>query len=129
MKKFYIGYTILYLILFGVEYYNYLMFDSNLFGLIYVILNLTILLFMIFTSLNYKTKNVRLRISKNFFLLFIMLFNLLILPKLSYIDESYDFIESIRTYVYMYKGLLVILILAITYFEFKVKIRDKKVIR
>ena len=125
MKKFYIGYTILYIVMFAFEFYSYLKFDSNLFGLIYVILNLAILLFIIFTSLNYRPKNVRLRISKNFFLLFIILFNLLILPKLSYIDESYEFIESIRMYVYMYKGAFVISLLAITYFEFKVRIRVK----
>lgn len=129
MKKFYIGYTILYMMIFGFEFYSYLKFDSNLFGLIYIILNLTILLFIIFTSLNYKPKNVRLRISKNFFLLFIILFNLLILPKLTYIDESYKFIESIRMFIYMYKGLLVILLLTITYIEFKLRIRKKNIVK
>lgn len=121
MKKVYITYTILYLLYFLFEFYNYFIFNSNVFGMIHLILNLIILFLLVFSSKNYKSKNVRFRVSKNFFLIFIMLFSILILPNLNYIDDSYLYIDSMRKYIYFAQGLFVLLILGLSSLELKIR--------
>lgn len=113
------GYTILYFVTFIIEFYKYLSFNSNTFGMIYMILNLIVLLISILTSINYSNKNIKLRVSKNFLLMFIILFGILILPKLTYIDESYKFIKYMNFYIYYIKGFFVILLLTLSSLELK----------
>lgn len=125
MKKMYLFYTLLYLMSFIIEFICYLTFNSVLFGLIYLIINASILFLLIFTTINYSKKNISLRISKNIFIIFMILFTILILPRFKFIDESKIFIKDLKIFINFIKPLFAIMLSVICYLEFKLKNQGK----
>ncbi len=124
MKKIYYSYTLAYLIVYIIELINYLGYSSNTFGLWYMILSSIILFFLILTSINYDKSIKNIRISKNIFLIFIMLFCTLLLPKFTYIDSSNSFIETNKIFIYYIKNSLTFVLALTSIFDFKFKTKS-----
>ncbi len=119
MKKIYFGYDLTYLVIFIIEFVYYLRFNSTLFGLIYIVLNLLVLSLLMLSLINYKNDNVKIRISKNIFLIVIIFFLSFILPKLNFIDESKIFIDSIKSFIGIIDPLLILVLAIVSFLDFK----------
>lgn len=119
MKKIYFGYDLTYLVIFIIEFAYYLKFNSTLFGLIYIVLNLLVLSLLMLSLINYKNDNVKIRISKNIFLIVIIFFLSFILPKLNFIDESKIFIDSIKSFIGIIDPLLILVLAIVSFLDFK----------
>ena len=115
------------------EIYNYMFFNSNLFGFIYLLINCFISSGLIIMCYNFKIANVKIRISKNLLTIILGLFSSFLLYYvvvgfLSYVDESQDFINRIFLSVKVFKPILyfVLLIFSLLEYKFKIGVRLKK---
>lgn len=118
--------TFLYLIFSFIELIQYMLQNSNLFGLVYLLINLLIIFLLVPTTYNYKKYFSKIRISKFIIIILIGIFNSFILQNLllnnaSVIDESKKYIGSIFIYKSIFKPIIYFIITVITILEFKVK--------
>jgi hypothetical protein len=115
--------TLIYIILTLIEFVKYLCFDSNIFGLNYMVINLIIIFLLVPVCINYTKYYSAQRISKLIIIDILMLINcyLLNLASLPYIDGSREFIESIFVIKNILKGIIFVIITLFTLFEFKLQ--------
>lgn len=118
--------TILYVLLFIIELVKYMFVKSNVFGLIYLIVNLLIIFLLVPTTHNYKKYFSVARISKLIIILLLGIFNSFILEHIilnnyGIIDSSKEYIKSIFIYKNVLKSIIYFTILVITIFEFRVE--------
>lgn len=118
--------TSLYLLFSFIELIKYMFYDSNIFGLIYLLINLIIIFLLVPTTHNYKKYYSKIRISKFILIIVFGIFNSFILQNLllnniSIVDDSKKYIESIFIYKNVFKLIIYIILTIITIFEFKVK--------
>ena len=82
--------SIVYIILTLIEFIKYLSVDSNLFGLIYMIINLLILFLLIPTAYNYKNNYSKIRFSKFATIIILGLFNSYVLKGVDADEDNSD---------------------------------------
>jgi len=92
--------TVSYLILTIIEFIKYLLIDSNLYGLIYLIICLIIIFLIIPIAYNYKNNYSKIRFSKFVITIILGIFNSFILNhivigNMSYVDSSNIYNNSI----------------------------------
>ena len=107
------------------EFINYLNFESNFIGLLYLIVNFVILFLLINMVLNFGKSNYKIRISKNLIVIVLGILSSYLLGYiipwfLDYSDSSFLFVENIYVYSKVLKPILyvflgVICILEILY--------------
>ena len=119
-KKLYFVYLLIYALLFLIEFILYLKFNSTLFGLIYMIVNLVIIILMSFGLYNYSELNLKIRLSKNGILAFFIIVSILI-SLFKFKDESKQFISSIKVLIYYLKPIMLAALVALSIFDYKVK--------
>ena len=119
-KKMYLAYLIIYLLIFLIELILYLKFNSTLFGLLYMIINLTIIFLLSFSLYNYSEFNLKIRLSKNGILIGLMLISIL-LSLFRYSDESRLFVSEIKVFIYYLKPLMMLLLIGLSIYDYKVK--------
>lgn len=113
--------TLIFMVLTIFELINYINFESNIIGLLYLILNLFIIFLMVNMIFNFAKSNYKIRISKN---LIIIIMGILssyllgyILPIiLDYTDKSFMFVKEIYIYskilkpiIYVFLGIICVL--------------------
>jgi len=124
-KKFTINIvTFIFIIFTIIEFIFYLKSDSNLFGLIYLIISLLIIFLLVPCAYNYKRYYSLARISKLIIVIILGIFNSFILSKIllsnmNYIDSSNSFINSIKIIKLYLKPLLYVILILLTFLEFK----------
>ncbi len=107
-----------------IEIIKYLFFNSNLFGLLYLILNCFLAFNLFIIVINYKNGNVKIRISKNCFIIVLGLIGSFILPNISYslnsfVDESSLFVDSIFWISRIVKPILYLLLAGLSVMEYR----------
>ncbi len=123
-KIFLLLFTLLYIILTIIELIKYLKFDSELFGLVYNIINIFIIFLLIPLLYNYKKNYSKARISKLILIIIIGIFNSYILKtivinSMNYIDTSNLYIKDIYVIKNIIKIIMFILLMIFTYIESK----------
>lgn len=116
--------TLFYILLSIIEFIKYFFINSNLFGLIYMLLTLIIIFLLVPVSYNYNRYYSVPRISKLIMIIIFGIFNSyllynIIVKNMSYIDASIDFNKSIFIYKNIFKGIVYFLLFIFTIFEFK----------
>ena len=116
--------TMLFIFLSFIEFIIYLKTDSNLFGLIYLLLTLIIIFLLVPTTYNYKKYYSLARISKLIIIIILgllnsFLLNYLVINNMNYVDSSLDYIHKIKILRIYLKPLLYLILTIITIFEFK----------
>lgn len=116
--------TISYIILSLIEFIKYFFINSNLFGLIYLLVNIFILFLLVPTTYNYNKYYSPVRLSKLIIIILIGIFNsyilnIIVLNSMSYVDSSIDYIDSIFVIKNILKGVLYALLIVFTLLEFK----------
>lgn len=115
--------TLLYIIITFIETIKYLLFDSNIFGLIYLLISSFIIFLLVPTSYNYNRYFSGARISKFIIVVILGVFSSYFLNKivlsLSYVDVSSVYMDSIFLYKNIIKGIVYFLIFVFTCFEFR----------
>ena len=107
-----------------IEIIKYLFFNSNLFGLLYLILSCFLAFNLFIIVINYKNGNVKIRISKNCFIIVLGLIGSFILPNISYslnsfVDESSLFVDSIFWISRIVKPILYLLLAGLSVMEYR----------
>lgn len=107
-----------------IEIIKYLFFNSNLFGLLYLILNCFLAFNLFIIVINYKNGNVKIRISKNCFIIVLGLIGSFILPNISdslndFVDESSLFVDSIFWISRIVKPILYLLLAGLSVMEYR----------
>ena len=90
--------TFSYLLLSLIELIKYFLIDSNLFGVLYLSINLVIILLLVPTTYNYKNNYSTARLSKILLIVFFGLFNSYLLYPM--LVNSMDYIDSSNLYNY-----------------------------
>ena len=121
----YVLLTFMFIVITCLEFINYLNFESNFIGLLYLIVNFVILLLLINLVLNFGKSNYKIRISKNLIVIVLGILSSYLLGYiipwfLDYSDSSFLFVENIYVYSKVLKPILyvflgVICILEILY--------------
>lgn len=107
--------TLLYILLTIIEMLKYLFINRNIFGLVYLLLNLFIIFLLVPTCYNYKKHYSKNRISK-FIIIFILglfcsfLLDNVIFNIYNYIDSSNIFIDSIWVIKNIFKPIIYVII-------------------
>jgi Na+/proline symporter len=122
-KKILIITTLSFILLTLIEYIKYFFSANNIFGLIYLVLNIFIIFLIIPITKNYNKYYSGQRISKLIMIIVIGLFSSFILNKmvfnmLSYKDASQEYINSIFIIKNILKTIIYILLSIFTYHEF-----------
>ena len=115
------------------EIYNYLLFNSNLFGLVYLIFSVFLCFNMFIIIFNFNAANFKIRVSKNFMIAIIGLFSSFILYFLtsnliSYVDESGAFIDKIFLSIKVFKPIIYLILIVFSLMEsnFNIVLRPRK---
>ncbi len=121
----YVLLTFMFIVITCLEFINYLNFESNFIGLLYLIVNFVILFLLINMVLNFGKSNCKIRISKNLIVIVLGILSSYLLGYiipwfLDYSDSSFLFVENIYVYSKVLKPILyvflgVICILEILY--------------
>lgn len=121
----YVLLTFMFVVITCLEFINYLNFESNFIGLLYLIVNFVILFLLINMVLNFGKSNYKIRISKNLIVIVLGILSSYLLGYiipwfLDYSDSSFLFVENIYVYSKVLKPILyvflgVICILEILY--------------
>jgi hypothetical protein len=119
-KKLYFTYLGLYLLILFIEFVMYLRFNSTLFGLLYMIINLIIIFLLSISLYNYSELNLKIRLSKNAILIVLILFSIL-LSLFKYADQSKLFISNIKVCVYCLKPLMILMLSTLSFYDYKIK--------
>ncbi len=112
------------------EIYNYFYFNSNLFGLIYLIFSDFLCFNMFIIIFNFDAANYKIRVSKNIMIASIGLFSsfalyFFISNLISYIDESSNFIDRIFLTIKVFKPIIYLILIVFSFMESNIKIRLK----
>lgn len=123
-KIFLFVFTIVFMVLSLIELIKYLSFDSELFGLVYNIINVFILFLLIPVLYNYKRHYSPARMSKLILIIIIGILNSyavypLVTHLMSYVDTSYEYAKNIFVIKSIIKGILFLLLIFFTYIESK----------
>ena len=118
--------TFLYLLFSFIELLKYMMVNSNIYGLIYLLINLLIIFILIPTTYNYKRSFSKIRISKFIIVILLGIFNtyflqMIVLNNINVIDSSKEYIDKIFVIKNIFKIIIYFILLIITVFEFKFK--------
>ncbi len=115
------------------EIYNYLLFNSNLFGLVYLIFSVFLCFNMFIIIFNFDAANFKIRVSKNFMIAIIGLFSsfilyFLTLNLISYVDESNAFIDKIFLSIKVFKPIIYLILIVFSLMEsnFNIVLRPRK---
>lgn len=119
-KKLYLIYLTIYILIFLIELVIYLKFNSTLYGFIYMLINLAVLFLLSFSIYNYSEFNIKIRLSKNGILIFLMLISIL-LSLFKFNDESKQFISNLKIFIYYLKPLMILLLIGLSFYDYKVK--------
>lgn len=112
--------TLLYIVITIIETIKYLFSDSNIFGLIYLLISSFIIFLLVPTSHNYNRYYSSARISKLIIIFILGIFSSYFLNKIvSYVDSSNVYIDSVFAYKNILKGIIYFFIFVFTLFEFK----------
>ncbi len=115
--------ALLYIAVTIIETIKYLFSDSNIFGLIYLLISFFIIFLLVPTCHNYNRYFSRARISKLIIIFILGIFSSYFLDKiilnLSYTDSSNVYISSIFIYKNILKVGIYFFIFVFTFFEFK----------
>lgn len=128
LKKSYLNIILItFIILFVIEFTKYMKMNSNIYGLIYLSINLFMLFLLIPIVYNYKRHYSKARISKIILFILIGIFNCLVLNKIvinnmSIIDESQNYIDSISTIKNIIKPIILFTMILFLIFESKLNI-------
>lgn len=119
--------TLIYLLLSFLELMKYLKINSNLYGLIYLLINLLLIFLLLPIAFNYKRHFSKQRISKIIIFIIIGLFNIyfldnIIINNMSYIDASLEYFNEIKTIRTIFLPILYILMIIFLIFESKLNI-------
>ncbi len=131
-KIFLLTFTLLYIVLTIIELIKYLKLDSELFGLIYNIINVFIIFLLIPVLYNYKRHYSKARISKLILIIVLGLFNSCILKTLvisgmNYVDSSIIYAKNTYIIRSIIKIIMFIMLSIFTFIESKTtKIMLKK---
>ena len=129
-KIIYLFMVIIFSILTIFEIYNYLIFNSNLFGLIYLFFSVFLCFNMFIIIFNFDFANYRIRVIKNVIVAIIGLFSSFILYFLisslvSYVDESSIFVNKIFVSIKVFKPIIYFILIVFSFMESNIKIRLK----
>ena len=129
-KIIYLFMVIIFSILTIFEIYKYLIFNSNLFGLIYLFFSVFLCFNMFIIIFNFDAANFKIRISKNVMIAVVGLFSSFILYFLtsglvSYVDESSAFIDKIFLSIKVFKPIIYLILIVFSFMESNIKIRLK----
>lgn len=117
----YVLLTFMFIVITCLEFINYLNFESNFIGLLYLIVNFVILFLLINMVLNFGKSNYKIRISKNLIVIVLGILSSYLLGYiipwfLDYSDSSFLFVENIYVYskvlkpiLYVFLGIICIL--------------------
>ena len=119
-KKLYLGYLIISILIFLIELIIYFKFNSTIYGLIYMIISLVFLLILSLGVFNYSELNLKVRISKNIILVFLLITPLL-LTLFKYNDQSALFIKNMKLFIYCFKPIEILLLTGLSIYDYKVK--------
>ena len=119
-KKLYLIYLVFSIALFFIEFILYLKFNSTTYGLLYMILSLMFLLILSLGVINYSELNLRIRLSKNIILIFLLI-TIMLLTIFKYNDESSLFIKNIKLLVYCFKPIEILFLIVLSIYDYKVK--------
>ena len=116
--------TVAYIVLTLVELIKYLTASNNIYGVIYLCLNLVIIFLLVPVCYNYKKYYSTARLSKLIIIMVLGIFcsyilNIIVLKNMNYVDGSKDYIESIFVIKNILKGIIYGLLLVFTLLEFK----------
>lgn len=119
--------TIAYIVISIVELTKYLLIDSNLFGLIYLITNVFIIFLLIPLAYNYKRRYSNARVSKLIMIIILGIFSsyileVIVLNSMNYVDSSKIYIDKIFMCKNILKGVIYLFLGVFTYYEKKSKI-------
>ena len=131
-KIFLLTFTLLYIVLTIIELIKYLKLDSELFGLIYNIINVFIIFLLIPVLYNYKRHYSKARISKLILIILCGLFNsctlkTLIISSMNYVDSSIIYAKNTYIIRNIIKIIMFLMLSIFTFIESKTtKIMLKK---
>ncbi len=131
-KIFLLTFTLLYIVLTMVELIKYLKLDSELFGLIYNIINVFIIFLLIPVLYNYKRHYSKARISKLILIILLGLFNScilknIIISSMNYVDSSIIYAKNTYIIRNIIKIIMFLMLSIFTFIESKTtKIMLKK---
>lgn len=123
-KIFLLTFTLLYIVLTMVELIKYLKLDSELFGLIYNIINVFIIFLLIPVLYNYKRHYSKARISKLILIILLGLFNscilkTIIISSMNYVDSSIVYAKNIYIIRSIIKIIMFLMLSIFTFIESK----------
>lgn len=123
-KIFLLTFTLLYIVLTMVELIKYLKLDSELFGLIYNIINVFIIFLLIPVLYNYKRHYSKARISKLILIIMLGLFNscilkTIIISSMNYVDSSIVYAKNIYIIRSIIKIIMFLMLSIFTFIESK----------
>ena len=124
LKKLYFLLTCVYSLFTIYEVIMYLIGYSNYFGLFYIMFNLVILFLLIMVSINVKSSNTMIRLSKNGIIVFIGFMSCFVLKNIlssvfGYVDNSNEYIRSISLSINIVKPFIYVVLCFISYLEYK----------
>lgn len=123
-KIFLLTFTLLYIVLTIIELIKYLKLDSELFGLIYNIINVFIIFLLIPVLYNYKRHYSKARISKLILIILLGLFNscilkTIIISSMNYVDSSIVYVKNIYIIRSIIKIIMFLMLSIFTFIESK----------
>lgn len=123
-KIFLLTFTLLYIVLTMVELIKYLKLDSELFGLIYNIINVFIIFLLIPVLYNYKRHYSKARISKLILTILLGLFNscilkTIIISSMNYVDSSIVYAKNTYIIRSIIKIIMFLMLSIFTFIESK----------
>ena len=126
-KIFYFFLVIIFVFCTLYEFYKYMFFNSNIFGLFYLILNCFICINMIIIFLNFMLADYKIRVSKNVTISIFGLFSSFILPLiincfLAYNDESLSYMTIVYASVKIIKPIIYLILIIFSVFECKLNV-------
>ena len=118
----YVLLTFMFVVITCLEFINYLNFESNFIGLLYLIVNFVILFLLINMVLNFGKSNYKIRISKNLIVIVLGILSSYLLGYiipwfLDYSDSSFLFVENIYVYSKVLKPIILKYILSVSGFK------------
>ena len=116
--------TAAYIVLTLIELIKFLTASNNIYGVIYLCLNLVIVFLLVPVCYNYKKYYSTARLSKLIIIMLLGIFssyilNVIVLKNMNYIDGSRDYIKSIFVIKNILKVIIYGLLLVFTLLEFK----------
>ena len=118
--------TFIFIVLTCLELIEYFKFESNLLGLLYLLLNFFIIFIMILVVINFGRANYKIRISKNIIIIIVgvissFLLGYFIPVVLDYTDKSFLFVKEIYIYSKILKPIIYVILGLCSIFEIAYK--------